>query len=422
MSEVAGSRLFPDIASLEAPALMAASLWETRQQLLMPLEYIKNPEKEAIRLLADKISHPDNSQSIILLAHQLTSRELNLIFPLIMSGPGDGNTLSDELAGRVHLIIRERACLSLYVSGWLCFQYSYPNPGVAKALSLLCSILDIRRQGNAAATLPLISEIIAADARQFTKSLTRRLSELGLSLKNFMLDYGLAADLPLGAELISQAFLQGSAPMFAASHKLFSQVLKAADQPTQIKLLQHFFSLRDLKPAVWNRYCQIIYRQYGEPDISDPIWQKQKKKHLHNFRYWIKAATIGSHCHSQTQKAHLYLRYADMISKIESWDNNILIISFPGFIIADNKEQPDMAIYYDEDQAAKLLENPDKKRDPASPDTPRRRVDEAIRRNSGKGIVGLPFDEEGIRYSKIFLDMCLHDKDGFKTGKKRKSN
>ena len=109
-----------------------------------------------------------------------------------------------------------------------------------------------------------------------------------------------------------------------------------------------------------------------------------------------------------------------MISKIESWDDDTLIISFPGFIIADNKEQPDMAIYYDEDQAAKLLEDPDKKRDPASPDTPRRRVDEAIRRNSGKGIVGLPFDEEGIRYSGIFLEMCMYDKAGLKAAKKRK--
>lgn len=404
--------IFPDLSALDKPVQMSASIVEMRRELRLPLEYIKEPDQSALKNLADKILEPADNQLVILLAHKLSSRELNLVFPLLLHGPEADNSMIAEISSRLHLIIRERASLTLYVSGWLCFQYSYPNQTVARALTLLGNILNIRQQSGFETLIPIINEIIAPDTRNFTKQLTRRLSDLNLSLQNFMQDYGLAADLPLGAELLSQIFLQGSAAIFSGSHKLFAQVLRGADQATQSKLLQHFLSLKDIKTSVWNQYCQLIYRQFGEPDAEHPIWQKLKKKQRQSFRFWITAATIGSHCQNQPQKAHFYLRYAALIEKIESWNSTTLILSFPGFCVADNSQNPELAIYYSADQAERLQSgtSSSETRNPASPDIPRRRVDEAIRRNSGSGIIGLPFDEEGIRYSKIFLDMCLQTK------------
>lgn len=94
---------------------------------------------------------------------------------------------------------------------------------------------------------------------------------------------------------------------------------------------------------------------------------------------------------------------------MENWDDQTLLIYLPSGVIADSQSESDLAVFFDRTQAQRWLSKSQTASHlhPLSPMLPKRRVDEAIRRGSCRGAITLPFDQEGIRYTRIFLDLCL---------------
>ena len=156
-----------------------------------------------------------------------------------------------------------------------------------------------------------------------------------------------------------------------------------------------------------------LYKRFGSPDDDHAIWRQLRKHDRAVFRQWVIAATIGSHCRqaSQAAKARLYLKYVSRIARVVRHDDQTLLIYFTDFMVADTRQQPLMAMYYDNPQQ---LEKPfhDLTDQPADLAVPHRQVDDAIRRASRQGVVGLPFDEEGIKLTSRFLDFVLQDSPG----------
>lgn len=384
-----------------------------RDLLPTALERLQTPDRQHITELAAKIDGTQNNSEIIELAHRLTSREIGWIFPLLAHGHELEKPLGSQILNRIYLIIRERACPSLYTSGWLAFQMDHTQTEISKALTLVCKILEIRQQSGLDNSLAMISEIIAPDSHFFFRRLLRYLVDRDIPLQQFMEHYAVSSALPLGTQLISHTFLYGSVTLFAESQTLFRQVLEIADIDTQTKLVRHFFQLKNMDPATWNHYCQLIYRRFGPPDQGHQLWQQLKQRQTKKFQAWVIAATIGSHCRKQPDKARFYLKYAEYIENLDHWDEQTLLIHMPGFTIVDSLIEPDTALYYDQIQTEKRLiqqKNDQNAMHPASPFIPRRRVDDAIRRANCHGIIGLPLDPDGLRFSGIFIDLCLKKK------------
>ncbi|MEA4889731.1 MAG: hypothetical protein VB070_09745 [Clostridiaceae bacterium] len=388
-----------------------ASLAASRQLLPLPEEMVYEADTETGDRLAARINAASLGQATIRLAHELTSRELRAIFPLL-AGRGDPEIRSGKFPDKLYMIIRERACPSLYQNGWILFQQTYPCPAVARAMSILCGILEIKRE-TGGGPAPLISDLAAPDARHFIRQLMRALSRDNIPLEAFMKQYHVSGEWPLGAALIGACFLNQNAGLYEGGQSQFNQILGQVDLDLQAGLLHHLFSQTDLPPDTRNRYYQIVYRQFGDPAAGHPVWEQLKKREVAAFRRWVVAATIGSHCRKSPEKARFYLRYAEHISQIETWDDYTLLLYFPGFVIADNRRQPLLALYYDQPQPIEHpfgLAGTEQKQNPASLEIPHRRVEDAIRRASSQGIIGLPFDEEGIRYSGVFLNFCLQER------------
>lgn len=390
--------------------------------LPLPIEQVDSPDTQAQAGLAESIMAASDSKAVIRLAHRLTSRQLNLVFPLLASaGPDKRPSL---LVERLNLIVRERACPTLYASGWLTFQKYFPCPAVAHALAVLCKILEIKhktRLDQPATSVqppvrqwPQISQLASPDSRQFIRRLIHLAAERGLSLEQMMRQYRINDDRPFGTELITQSFLNGDARFYRGGQHLFAKALLQVGNEAQAALINHFFSLSDLPQGIYNRYCQEIYRRVGDPADDHPVWDLVKPKYCYAFQEWILAATIGSHCRHQPEKAHLYLRYIHAVQQVEHWDENTLLIHFPGFIVADCRQHPLLAICYDQpDNAAGHpfeLATGEFNPNPANPAIPHRQVEDAIRRANLAGVVGLPFDAEGIRLTGIFLDLNLKRK------------
>ena len=401
--------------------------------------------------LTETINRTNMGQPMVALAHQLNSRDLRLIFPLLAGKAGDRAGIPARKAGdrtdnpanrtgrlqdKLLLIIRERASPSLYRHGWMVFQQAYPCQPVARALAILCRILDIKQTADSAAPLnrltsmarkkplisgrpgqvarlsrlPMINELVSPDARSLPQQLLHVLEKTGRTLPEVMARYQVQPNWPLGLALIRQAFLNGATGFLAEGQMAFDQVLSHADEKTQASLLHQLLAQDQLERQIFNRYCQVVYRRFGNPEGGHAIWRFIKKRDRVVFQQWVIAATIGSHCRqaSQSAKARLYLKYVDRMTRVVRDGDHTLLIYFADFMVADSNQQPLMALYYDNPQH---LEKPyDGMTDqPANLDIPHRQVDDAIRRASRHGVVGLPFDEEGIKLTSRFLDFVLQD-------------
>ena len=399
---------------------LKSSLQKAKMLLPLALEQARSPDQAALAALAEKIETVDNGQAVIPLAHSLTSRELDLVFPLLAAlstakAPDRSATRqAEQLTGRIHLVIRERACPSLYESGWLKFQSSFPCPNIALALNLLCNIMEIKQQSRSvdrAADRPplMISHAVAPNARHFIIRLNRARIDGGLPLTRFMEQYGIRSDLPLGNALIVEYFMTDDINVYEGNHKLFGGAIRQAVPELQAELLHHFFSLKKIPDPLRNRYCQQIYKVFDDPAADHPVWSQVKPKDRQAFQRWVRAATIGTHSRQHLDKARLYLEYSHAIQRVEHWDDETLLIYFRDFIIADSRLHPDQAICYNRSGLSSPFEpvaggfRPN----PADPAIPSRPIEDAIRHGDFSGVISLPFDRAGYKLTTVFLDMRL---------------
>lgn len=400
---------------------LRAGLDAVRDYLPLPAEQIKQPDHKRLSDLSAKIEAVEKNQQVIPLALSLSSRELGLIFPLLAavtttSAPDRAAARqATVLVDRLLLIIRERACPSLYASGWSAFQIHYPNRTIARALTLLCRILEIRLQTGAVPLrsttnqIHLISKLAYPDARQFIPRLIRCAGEAALTLPQLLTMYAVDQDSPFGIALITEGLMSENASILPGAHTLLGQTLRRLSPDHQIAMLHHFFSRKNIPDSVRNRYHQQIYRIYGQPDDADPIWSRLKQKDRRAFQHWVREATIGSHCRQRPDKARLYLKYSQFIQTVEHWDQDTLLIHFPDFLIADSRIRPDQAVYYPQsepNQPFAQIPNPNRF-DPTDPAVPLRHVADAIRRNDGNEVIGLHFTPESIHLTSTFLDLRL---------------
>ena len=386
-----------------------------RTLLPLPHEMLQQAETEEKDRLAIIIETTAVGRPIIDLASRLSSRDLRYIFPLLAETAETGR-LPAHFHEKLYLIIRERASYSLYRYGWSVFQQDFPSLPVGRGLAVLCGILEIReksgqlqeRAGKQARgrLLPpaLISYLAAPDSRRFVDHLLHALNRRQVSLDQFFKQYTIAADQPLGSALIGQCFLKGQAALYVESHRLFDLALPQVPAALQQEMVSRLLAV-SLDPVTKTQYLQVIYRHFGDPGGGHPIWHQLRRKDVLAYHSWVIAATIGRHCQGRKAKIHFYQRYAALVQHVEAWDQDTLIMSFGAFLIVDDRRMPLFALYYDQDTLGTHQSGDNA---PGGTAVPHRHVEDAVRRGSTRGPVGLVFDEKGLRISASFLDFCLY--------------
>ncbi|MDN5315711.1 MAG: hypothetical protein PWP10_4463 [Clostridiales bacterium] len=434
---------------LKSTESLNSAIAELRKMHPLPSELASLYSELTDNLLANaqnlhrKLSKIPDNQSVIKYAWHLKTSELRLIFPALLL-PESQNRRSQD---RLFLLIRERACQTMYNSAWAVFQQNPDSSTLQKALSLLCGILEIKQQSspeltvanlfrqspakaleddrseNKSGYLPLISEIAQPDNRQFIKRLALAASYKRSDLQSFFLMYGINPNSALAANIISQSFIHQH-HYTLTDIVLFKQVLEQSSVETQAELADSLLTAPEILPEVFHQYCLIIYQKFGNIDHNSPLWSRIRESARSEFRNWLIQATVGTHTRNSREKQRFYARYTDFINRVEQFSEDTLLVYFDGFVIADNRQDFDSAMYYGGSNASEhpfeIVDPEELDKDPASPATPHITCEEALRANDTDSTVILYLNQAQIKNSSAFIDFCLQNSRGTIQAIKRK--
>lgn len=396
-----------------------------RARLPLPFETRIDPNDQAMALFIEDLKAAGSNDDVITKAHQFKQKELRMVFPALLSEPGAEKKLQD----RLFLLIRERASMSMYNIGWLVFQQNPDNQIVQKALALLCSILEIKRQSYTPGTsganvklpageLPLISQLLPPNSRQFAKRLWLALTARRLKLEDFKKSYGLQDETRLNAELTALQMI--TVKNFNKENvSSFGLSIRLSGKQMQGELVQSFLSTQETSGDSFSTYYTLIKQELGAPWEENAVWQQVKDKEKAIYKNWLMHNTIISHCGNSEIKKAFYLRYLQKMDRIEQWSEDTVLFYFDFFVLADNKENSDFAIYYGRKEPtehpyelAQGLAETEQERDPASSAIPHISCEEAISKADSGKIVILYFNSDELRCSGAFIDFCLQNNRG----------
>lgn len=412
-----------------------SALEKARKRLPIPRELADcKYDDDMLSRLIDKLDQVNSTADVIRLARTLKVSELRYVFPALKLEQAQNKQIQD----RLFILIRERACHTMYNTAWNCFQQTPDEPVLQRAFALLCNILQIKQEtsqeltfsnilkpGNIKkdqplqdlklGTMPLVSELATPDNKNFTKRLSLVLAERGYDLNAFFHDYGVLPETALAADLISQSFLNRQ-HYTQQDLNLFHKSLEQASSQTQAELTESLLTATDIQPDVFDEYCRLIYQKYGAIDEEHAIWQNIKETAKQTYRHWLITAAIRTHCRTNPAKNRFYRRYFDFIISAKAFSNDTLLIYFDNFVIADNRKSLDTAMYYGSGRASEhpleIDDEAEQNKDPASQTIPHISCEQAISSNNTDDIVMLYFNQAQIKNSSAFIDFCLQQNKG----------
>ena len=403
----------------------------------LPIEAVERITDEEITELITQVNLLGSSADIVQLARHLQPAALDLLFPALILAGMDEMSRPSRTIDKILLILRERACPSLYPKAWIIFQRHYPHPQVTRALAILCGIVEIKRSAAGAAKpavatalrsatgdqsarpkaaqLPLITNLIDLSGQSHGRKLVARLAGQPMTMSEFFERYAVNPDWPFGQAILFATFSTGTASQFSDQIARLDGIFSKADRKGQIQILKHFLTLTNLPPDIRQQAHVIFYTQIGAPGSPSEIWNDLAERERKVFSSWAGRARIGSHCLATPNKASFYLRYADRIQRVEQWDAETILIHFGRFVIADDRRFPEQALFYAEavpsPHPAGLAE-PDRRLSPGHPAIAHKQVAEILQQGEVRGIVQLYFDDEGIKQAGVLLDFALQSASG----------
>ena len=398
------------------PGYLAQSRVKIAAQFPRPVEAIENDQLDEISHLLELVQETRTTAEAINLAKHLPARAIQLLFSALAL-PTSAE-LPAKTVDRLLIILRERACPSLYPKAWVLWQHHFPNPLLSKALTVLCGILAIKQASSKTPVhprMPLITNLVEIHGSSTSRRLISSLAQKQASLTEVFTSYAIDPAWPFGRSILAEAFLAGTAPLFSEAIDHLETIFLLASAENRTRIMRHFLELEGLPDTVQQRAHVVFYRICGEPGSDAPVWQILGARERKAFASWITRAKIGSHCLAQPEKAHFYLRYANWIRRVEAWDEHTLLIYFDAFVIADDTRYPVQALLYfgrEPNPHPDGLANPDRTTSPASPAIAHRRMESAIQQGDLTGIIQLLFDPEAMKQAGVLLDYALQSKKG----------
>jgi len=420
----------------QVPGRLQRSLGRLTRRFPLPGEAVDQVDPNAVRELIALVNQSASNANIIQLGKQLPQRTLDLIFPALASSELEANGLTPRTIDRLLLILRERACRSLYNKGWVIWQRRYPNPQLTRALAVLCGILEIKQASKSSSPMnkpagqtsqlinpnaprqpagwtPLITDLVELSGHAICRKLIARLEHQPLSLNQFFKNYAVETDCSFYRSVLGEAFSTGTAAMFSEQISHLEDIFSSADVDAKAKIMRHFLTLNPLADEIRQQAHVVFYRAVGAPGSPYAVWTLLNDRERRTFRSWVNRARIGSHCLNHPEKADFYLRYADQLRRAEPWDSETLLLYFNDFVIADDARYPDQALFYPGSVPSPHpggLADPDRTLSPGSPAIAHRRIEEALRQGEISGIIQLLFDPEGLKQSGVLIDFALQSR------------
>lgn len=404
------------------PGRLSVSVDRIARRFPLPAEAIDQISPDDIRSLIALVSQCKSNAEVIQLGKQMPQRVLGLIFPILTTSDPATIELSQKTIDRLFLILRERACRSLYNKGWVVWQRHYPHPQATKALAVLCGILEIKQAGTPSekpspkrptGRTPLITELVELSGHTICRKLIARLENQQIGLNQFFKHYAVETESSFYRSVLGEAFTTGTAAMFSEQIDQLEDIFTSADVDAKAKIMRHFLTLEPLSDEVRQQAHVVFYRAVGAPGGSYAVWTLLNEKEKRAFSVWVNRARIGSHCLNRPDKARFYLRYAESLRRAEPWDSETLLLYFKDFVIADDARYPDQALLYPGSVPSPHpggLANPDRSQSPGSPAIAHRRIEEMLRQGEITGIVQLLFDPEGLKQSGVLIDFALQNR------------
>lgn len=381
-----------------------------------PAEAVAADQPEEISHLLDLVQEVRTTAETINLAKHLPARAVQLVFPALAQPDSAG--LPAKAIDRLLIILRERACPSLYPKAWVIWQQHFPNPLLNKALTVLCGILSIKQASSKtpmSLRTPLITSVVDLHGSATSRRLIVSLAQNPANLLELLTRFAIEPGWPFGVSVLTEAFLSGTATQFAAAIDFLERIFLLASAENQARIMRHFLELEGLPGPVRQQAHVVFYRACGEPGSASPVWQILGNRERKAFASWVIRARIGSHCLAQPEKAHFYLRYANGIRRLEAWDEQTLLIYFDGFVIADDNRYPDQALLYfgsEPNPHPGGLAHPGRTLSPGSPAIAHRRMESVIQQGDLTGIVQLLFDPEAMKQAGVLIEYALQSKKG----------
>lgn len=391
----------------------------------LPAEAVERVTAEAIDHLLDQVKPLTHSAQIIQLARHLEQPLLDLIFPALTKADLSLQQSDTKTNEKLLLILRERACPSLYPKAWVIWQRNYPHNLANRALSILCGIIEIKRNsaGSKKNTepvrsnrMPLISSLIElAGQAQSHKRLIARLASQPMTLRECFTRFGINPDWAFGRAVLFEAFAAGNDLMFIDQIERLAGIFGEADFDGQARILRHFLTLEQLAPEIRQKAHVVFYAAVGAPGGPSAVWMILSDRERKAYSAWAGRARIGSHCLALPEKAAFYLRYADQIKRVEQWDTETILLHFKTFVIADDRRFPDQALFYANTTPTHLpsgLVRDDRAQSPASPAISHKRVEEILRQGEIAGVIQMLFDPDGIKEAGVLIDFAFQQRQG----------
>lgn len=394
-----------------------------------PEEWADHADREQVVELIHDLNAQKSTAQTIAWSHKLLPSQLDLLFfalPLSVEYP---EIFNDKTTDKLYLVIRERACPSLYPKLWALWQRYYFYPELNRALSILCGILEIKRGAFAdrqpkdpalvsaaqekRAPLPLITQLIPLNSRNLARRLIQKLNSYPLSLADFYERYAVNMSSRFGEAVLFYALTEGTAEMFICQIDRLSGLFQSADQAGKAAILRHFATLSDLPEAISRQAHVIFYTALGAPGGSNAIWTELNDREIKVFARWAGRARMDAHFQNRPDVAAFYLRYANDITRIEQWDDHTLLIHFKSFRIADDQRYPDQALFYAGTSPSRYpdgLAESEPVTSPGNPSIPHKQIGEILRLGEIQGIVQLHLDAEGLKEAGVLLDFALQSR------------
>lgn len=312
-------------------------------------------------------------------------------------------------------MIRRRASWFTYRMAWAYFQMHFPNASIQRTLQTIYNelISESWRHPRPFDLQDIILDhlTVEADSPQFIQACLHYLSQEmnedpNFSFKAFLERYSINTETPFGLAYIGDFFLFADPTWYVAEEELFSKILSRMHPSDAGKLVRR--SLESELPATSKlRLQRLIARIYLQEQPQTNVWDFVSPELYESFRSWYDNDLIRRHTSTSPGKRRCYLQFMEDIKDIAVLSPTILAFRFRNFIIIDDKEQYDKALYYDDKTVAELIEQGLHEEALADPPMAGRPSTIAHELGRKEGIVELRFKKADLPNTLSYLNFVL---------------
>lgn len=292
---------------------------------------------------------------------------------------------------------------------WAYFQLTFPDPFMTSLVNRLAmenSFLSPLLPFPLPVDDGSVGDIVTRLRNQLTRQKLRKES---LPVQRVVSDVGLIPDSPLGLRVLQAFFGDCPDSAYGDSLDLYSLVMRLSEPQDAGILLERYFDRYRLDSSS-RPVNEILESIVGHPDV-DPTgaWAHVSEACRTMFWKWIIARELDRRYDGNQRKSRFLQRYIPYMESLSEFDETILVLRFPQFVLLLAEDQP-MVIHYLDQATFDLLVRREEGRyygehPLRSAHVRYRTAREAIRDEIATNAAILDLEDVGLLYAIDFLNL-----------------